>query len=365
MRRFVAHPTLDHGRKAVVPQIVQFTSPRRVEVVDQPFTALTPGQVRVRTSYSGISAGTELTAYRGTNPYLNRDWDAELRLFVEGTAGLRYPVAGLGYSEVGEVVEVCPDITHPDDPVVGQQVWGIWGHRGEAVLPLEKVRGCVVPDGLDPVAATFARVGAVALNGVLAADLHLTEVVAIFGQGVLGLLATRLAQLSGASVVAVDTLPARLERAREYGAAYTVDAGSLDVARTVRELTAGRGADVAIEISGHYPALHDAIRSVAVDGRVVASGFYQGDGVGLRLGDEFHHNRVRLVSSQIGGVPPELAGRWNQARLNQAFLRLAQQRAVDPVGLVTHVIPVEEAAEAYSMLDHRPHEALQVVLKFS
>ena len=72
----------------------------------------------------------------------------------------------------------------------------------------------------------------------------------------------------------------------------------------LRRLTDGRGADVAIEISGSYRALHDAIRAVAVDGRVVAAGFYQGDGVGLRLGDEFHHNRVRLVSSQIGGVPP-------------------------------------------------------------
>jgi len=326
---------------------------------------LQPGQVRVRTSYSGISAGTELTAYRGTNPYLNRDWDPDLRLFVEGTTGLRYPIAGLGYSEVGEVVEVCVAEPHPDDPAVGQQVWGIWGHRGEAVIPIDKLRGHVVPAGLDPVAATFARVGAVALNGVLAADIHLTEVVAVFGQGVLGLLATRLAQLSGATVVAVDTLPSRLDKAVEYGAAATVNPAETDVAVALRGLTGGRGADVAIEISGHYTALHDAIRAVAVDGRVVASGFYQGDGVGLRLGDEFHHNRVRLVSSQIGGVPPELSGRWSQDRLNQAFLRLAQQRAVDPVGLVTHVIPVEEAAQAYAMLDHRPHEALQVVLKFS
>jgi threonine dehydrogenase-like Zn-dependent dehydrogenase len=122
---------------------------------------------------------------------------------------------------------------------------------------------------------------------------------------------------------------------------------------------------VAIEISGSYRALHDAIRSVAVDGRVVAAGFYQGDGVGLRLGDEFHHNRVQIVSSQIGGVPPAVAGRWNQARLNRTFLQLALDRQVDPAALVSHVIPVERAAEAYRMLDRRPEEALQVVLKFS
>ncbi|RSM48123.1 oxidoreductase [Actinoplanes sp. ATCC 53533] len=347
-----------------MPQTVQFTSPHCVEVVDQPALELRPGQVRVRTSFSGISAGTELTAYRGTNPYLNRSWDPDLRLFVDDTSGLNYPLAGLGYSEVGQVVEVAPDVADDEVPPVGAQVWGIWGHRSEAVLPAEKLRGCTIPEGLDPVAATFARVGAVALNAVLAADVHLGETVAVFGQGVLGLLATRLVRLSGGTVVAVDAVPGRLEKALEYGASAVVDAREGTAGPEIRRLTDGRGADVAIEFSGSYPALHEAIRSVAVNGRVVAAGFYQGEGVGLRLGDEFHHNRVRLICSQIGGVPPALAERWNQTRLNQTFLRLAVDRQVDPVGLVTHVIPVEEAAAAYRMLDRRPHEALQVVLKF-
>jgi 2-desacetyl-2-hydroxyethyl bacteriochlorophyllide A dehydrogenase len=348
-----------------VPQTVQITSPRCVEVIDQPAPELGPGQVRVRTSYSGISAGTELTAYRGSNPYLTRSWDPELRLFVDDAGGLSYPVAGLGYSEVGQIVEAAPDVADdPGLPPVGAQVWGIWGHRGEAVLPAEQLRGCTLPEGLDPVAGTFARVGAVALNAVLAADVHLSETVAVFGQGVLGLLTTRLVRLSGGTVVAIDAVPGRLEKALEYGAGAVVDARDASAGPQLRLLTDGRGADVAIEISGSYPALHEAIRGVAVNGRVVAAGFYQGDGVGLRLGDEFHHNRVRLICSQIGGVPPDVAGRWSQTRLNQTFLRLAVDRQVDPLGLVTHVIPVEEAAAAYRMLDRRPHEALQVVLKF-
>jgi threonine dehydrogenase-like Zn-dependent dehydrogenase len=207
-------------------------------------------------------------------------------------------------------------------------------------------------------------VGAVALNAVLAADVHLGETVAVFGQGVLGLLTTRLVRLSGGTVVAVDAVPGRLEKALEYGADAVLDARDGTVGPQIRKLTDGRGADVAIEISGSYRALHEAIRAVAVNGRVVAAGFYQGDGVGLRLGDEFHHNRVGLVCSQIGGVPPAVAGRWDQIRLNQTFLRLASARQIDPVGLVTHLVPVHEAAAAYHMLDRSPHEALQVVLTF-
>jgi len=348
-----------------VERIVQFTGPRRVEVAEVDREPLPPGHLRVRTRYSGISAGTELTAYRGTNPYLTRSWDPQARLFHDGAAGIAYPVAGWGYSEVGEVTEVSPEVAGaPDLPGCGDLVWGIWGHRSEGVVPAERLVGHILPVGLDPLAGAFARVGAIAYNAVLAADLHLGEDVAVFGQGVIGLLATRLARLSGARVTAVDTLGTRLETARAFGAARTLDARTDAVAETVRELTDGRGADVAIEISGAYPALHEAIRTVTAGGRVVASGFYQGDGAGLRLGDEFHHNRVELVCSQIGGVPPRTAGRWSVERLQATFLRLVADGLVDTGALVSHLVPVAQAADAYTLLDERPAEALQVVLEF-
>jgi 2-desacetyl-2-hydroxyethyl bacteriochlorophyllide A dehydrogenase len=336
-----------------------------VEVVPSEPAALPPGHLRVRTRYSGISAGTELTAYRGTNPYLTRTWDPEARLFREGAAGIAYPVAGWGYSEVGEVVEVSPELTGtPGLPMPGELVWGIWGHRSEAVVPAERMVGHRLPDGLSPLAGAFARVGAIAYNAVLACDLHLGEDLAIFGQGVIGLLTTRLAQLSGARVTAVDALASRLDKAVQYGASQTLNADTDAVAERIRAATGGHGADIAIEISGAYPALHEALRSVTAGGRVVAAGFYQGDGAGLRLGDEFHHNRVQLICSQIGGVPSALAGRWTVERLQQTFLRLVSDGHVDVNSLVSHVVPVADAASAYVLLDERPADALQIVLEF-
>ncbi|NJP53621.1 zinc-binding alcohol dehydrogenase [Streptomyces sp. SBST2-5] len=346
-------------------RVVQFTGPRQVEVAEHRSQPLPDGHLRVRTRFSGISAGTELTAYRGTNPYLTRTWDPGARLFREGAAGMEYPVAGWGYSEVGEVTEVAPDVDgSPGVPSAGDLVWGIWGHRSEGVVPAERLTGHTLPDGLEALAGSFARVGAIAYNAVLAAGIHLGEEVAVFGQGVIGLLTTRLAQLSGATVTAVDALDGRLEWARKYGADRTLNARTDAVAETIRAATGGRGADTAIEISGVHPALHTALRSVTVDGTVVASGFYQGDGIGLRLGDEFHHNRVRLICSQIGGVPPHLAGRWTVERLQQTFLSLVAAGRVDVTSLVSHVVPVENAAEAYALLDERPGDALQVVLSF-
>ncbi|GGK07911.1 oxidoreductase [Streptomyces camponoticapitis] len=354
-------------------RVVQFTAPRHVEVAAHASAPLPPGHLRVRTRYSGISAGTELTAYRGTNPYLTRTWDPEARIFRDGAAGIEYPVAGWGYSEVGEVTEVSPELERGSDgerartaalPRVGDLVWGIWGHRSEGIVPVERMMGHTLPEGLDPLAGAFARVGAIAYNAVLAADIHVGEDVTVFGQGVIGLLTTRLAQLNGARVTAVDALDGRLATARAYGASRTLNALDDAVAESVREATEGRGADVAIEISGAYRALHEALRSVTVGGRVVASGFYQGDGDGLRLGDEFHHNRVQLISSQIGGVPAQLAGRWTVERLQRTFLALVADGLVDVASLVSHVVPAAEAADAYALLDERPADALQIVLEF-
>ncbi|WP_431926852.1 zinc-dependent alcohol dehydrogenase [Nonomuraea jabiensis] len=339
-------------------RVITFEQPGRVRVSLESPADLAPGSVRVRTIYSGVSAGTELTAYRGTNPYLNRHWDTERRLFVDGQTHA-YPLTGWGYQEVGEVVEATPDVA---DPPVGSIVWGIWGHRAEAVVPAEKLVGHVMPPGADPLTGVFARVGAIALNAVHASDVHLGDQIAIFGQGVIGLLATRLAVLSGARVVAADAIPDRLELARRFGAAEVFDVRSGSVAEFMRKRI--EGADTVIELSGTHQGLHEAIRTVRKGGRVVAAGFYQGDGVGLRLGEEFHHNQVQLVSSQIGGVASWLAHRWDVERLQRTFMALVHEGQIEVGDLISHVVPVERAAEAFDLIDKHQSEVLQLVFTF-
>ena len=343
-----------------MPEVVSFTAPGEVALVPCEPLPLTPGSVRVRTWYSGISAGTELTAYRGSNPYLTRTWDAERRLFVDGEPSFTYPVEGWGYSEVGEVVEVADGV---DAPAVGDVVHGIWGHRSEAVVAAGAVRHRVWT-GQDAISGTFARVGSIALNAVLAGEARLGDRVAIFGQGVIGLLATRLATLAGADVVAVDTVARRLDAARAMGAVEVVDAGvDGGAGAAVREWSGG-GVDAAIELSGSDLALHEAIRAVVVDGTVVASGFYQGGAANLRLGEEFHHNRVRIVASQISGTPVALGPRWDQPRLVRTFMEEVRRGRVDARSLVTDVVDAADVASVFARLDAGDPEIVQAVLRF-
>lgn len=342
-------------------QIVRFTAPRSVTLATEPDRVPAADEVRVRTLYSGISAGTELTAYRGTNPYLNARWDADRRLFVPGATSMAYPVDAWGYEEVGEVVETGAEA---DGVRVGDMVWGTWGHRESTVLSAEHAAGRVLPAGTTPLLGIFSQIGAIALNVVLDADIHLTETVAVFGLGVPGQLTAQLARLNGARVIAVDRDPRRLQIARDLGADEVVDAAAGEVAEQIRELTDGRGADVCLEVAGHYGALHEAIRSVARNSRVVVAGFFQGEGLGLRLGEEAHHNRPQLVVSQIGGLAPALQHRWDLYRLQASFMRLAAAGRLRLEELVTHVVPVHDAAAAFELVDTSSAEALQVVLEF-
>jgi hypothetical protein len=86
--------------------LVELAAPRVVKVRDYPTPEPATGEVRVATYYSGISAGTELATYRGTNPYLEKLWDPEAELFLPGESTFHYPISAWGYSEVGEIARM-------------------------------------------------------------------------------------------------------------------------------------------------------------------------------------------------------------------------------------------------------------------
>lgn len=339
---------------------VEFTRPGEARLVPMDVPEPADGEVLISTIYSGISAGTELTAFTGTNPYLHKRWDPGRRLFVDGEATFPYPLRGWGYEEVGWVTSVGPSV---DADLIGRLVWGIWGHCAAAVLPETTVRQQLLPAETPPVAGVFARPGAVALNALLDADPRLDEILVVFGQGVIGLLLTALASAAGAHVIAVDPVAERLALSERFGAAVVIS-DPTTAAEQVRDLTANRGAPVAVDVSGNAAALHEAIRTVGLNGTVVASGFYQGAMSSVRLGEEFHHNRVRLISSQIGGVDPALSSRWDRNQLHQDVMARISDRRLDPTPLVSHEIPAAQCQSAFDLLTSGDPRVLQVVLEF-
>lgn len=342
--------------------------PRRVRLVRTHSRPLHRGEVRLRSILSAISHGTEINLYRGTSPFDGKTFDPDLRAFVPLPDGSTYPV-GLGYEMVSEVVAVADDVT---ELAVGDIVHTGTPHQEETILhapsafaadyPLTRL-----PRGADPRGGLFVSLGSVALQAVHDAHVKLGDVVVVSGLGTIGLLTVQMARLAGAAtVIAVDPIERRRHMAQRFGAIpLAPQEAQRGVGTQIKLLNDRRGADVAIETSGNAAALHDAIASVGVGGRIVAVGFYQGDALGLRLGEEWHHNRPTLVSSMgLWGCPHRDHPAWDRRRLTDVVVRLICDGKVSTDGMLTHTFAFSRAAEAYDMIDRDGGDALRVALRY-
>lgn len=341
---------------------LMLTAVRQLAFEELSVNPLGPNEVRIRTLFSGISAGTELSQYRGTSPFMNRQWDLANRVFRDAeTPSWRFPVRNLGYEEAGKIVEAGAAVTRVK---VGDRVFGTWGHRTMHVMAEADAADRKIPDGADPRIGMFSHIGAVALNGVHDARIRMGDLVVVFGLGVPGQIVLQAARASGAAVVGVDPVASRRAMAERLGADRTLDPTAGSISDAIKGETGGRGADICIEVSGAAPALAEAMRTVAYASRVVAMGFFQGEARGLQLGDEFHHNRIELISSQISGVAPEASHRWSKLRLWQTAVRLQHEGRLNLLPLITDTVPFAEAPALFARLDQGDPAILQSVLDF-
>jgi 2-desacetyl-2-hydroxyethyl bacteriochlorophyllide A dehydrogenase len=338
-----AEPSADGSLEA---RALWFTAPRTAELRRERVPPPGAGEVRIKTIASAISHGTEMLVYRGEVP-------ADLPLDLPTLAGdFSFPIK-YGYATVGRILDAKEGSFSPGDLVFVHHP-----HQNAFAVPAElPVR---LPDGLDPALGLFLANLETALNVVHDAPLRLGETALVFGQGVVGLLVTQLLKLAGAGrVLAVDPIERRRELALEVGADETFEPGE-DLRERTLEATAGRGADLAVEVSSSGAALQGAIDAVAVEGTVVVASWYGTKPVTLSLGGHFHRGRVRLISSQVGRINPEIGARWDRARRTEAALGLLPRLRLEE--LVSHRVPFEKAPWAYQLVDERPEETVQVIL---
>jgi threonine dehydrogenase-like Zn-dependent dehydrogenase len=346
-----------------VPKELVLSAPRVVRFAGYEDPPLGTAHVRAEAIVSGISHGTELALYRGDSPFDSKRFNPELRLFEEDASTQAYPMR-LGYEWVGRVSAVgggargigVGDVVHAALPHRETQTFGTTDDTTAHWL--------VVPAKVEAERAALLQSATIALQAVHDARIKVGDRVAVFGLGTFGLLAVQLARLNGAAwIAAVDPVAERRNLASRFGAAHTVDPEDGDAGRAVK-VAAGEGVDVAIEFSGRHAALHEAMRSVRLAGTVVAAGFYLGAADDLRLGEEWHHNRLTLVGSMSGWGAPHRDVGWDRRRLRATALELLADGRLDVDAFVTHRIPFERAAEAYDLIDRRPGEALRVLLTY-
>jgi threonine dehydrogenase-like Zn-dependent dehydrogenase len=224
-----------------------------------------------------------------------------------------------------------------------------------------------LPDGVTAEDAIFLANLETAVNLVMDGRPRVGETVAVFGLGIVGLLVTALlAQFPLGRLVGLDCYPLRRQAALEAGAQAVVEPvdrfSTPEMTGWLSQVDGSQGFDLVYELSGSPPALDQAIRTAGYAGRVVVGSWYGQKPVALELGSHFHRSRIRLLSSQVSSVDPELSGRWSKAR--RFHLAWRQLERLWPSRWISHRVPLAQAAEAYRLLAEHPDQALQVALAY-
>ncbi len=164
------------------------------------------------------------------------------------------------------------------------------------------------------------------------------ETVAIFGCGGIGMAGVQLAAALGAHVIAIDLFDEKLEAARRFGAAETLNAGETeDVAKAVRGMTDG-GADAALEVIGRPETIRQAFDAVRWGGRAVVVGYTTKD-VSL--------SGARLMFREI-----EVKGSLGCPLQDfPAIIDLVARGRVDVAALVTHRYGLDDLEDGFAQLE--------------
>lgn len=341
-------------------QSLYFTGPRAVEVRTETLDGPGPDQVLLDLEVSGISAGTELNVFRGLAPQWRQAMDPRTRLFSDAHGSDWHWPARYGYAAAGRVAELGNKVTRL---ARGDLVFAYVPHGQHAVVNAD----AIVPlaDLGDPEIGVFFANLNTAYNGLLDANIPLGADVVVSGLGVIGQLVTRLLARNGARrIIAIDGIEQRRQLAMRGGATHVLDPVAGEIAEAVRDLTEGRGADTVIEVSGAAPALNEAIRTVGFNGAVVAMSWYGGTFESLSLSGEFHHNRPRIISSQVGAVSPFLGPLWSVERRGRITRDYLTSLAPDLKSFITHRLPLAEAERGYRLLDQGSPEVMQVLIDY-
>ncbi len=316
------------------------------------------GEVLVKVHASLISPGTELGGV--INARKNPRKKKTKRAF--------------GYSNAGEVISTGNGCGHIKKGMKVACMGGEAPHASHACVPRNL---CVpIPDGVSYQEATFACLGATALQAIRRAELQLGENVAVLGLGIVGQLCSQLAKIAGCHVISWDSLPLRLKKAEKI-VDQIVNIKKNDPISLTNEFTRGYGLDAGFICFGGEateafkqlvacmktaPDTHKMGRIVIVGGASITHTFAAGLGnldvlSSARTGPGYHDENW-----EHGHSYPPVFVKWTTQRNLEEILRWIKEKQIDVKVLITDEVPLIKAPEVCEKLIQHPDQALGVIL---
>jgi 2-desacetyl-2-hydroxyethyl bacteriochlorophyllide A dehydrogenase len=326
---------------------VVFPGPRDVVIEDRERPEPAEREVLIETETTLVSTGTEVTVLSGDYPD-GSVWDSY------GT----YPFEP-GYANVGRVVDAGGTHLAAGDRVA---TWA--PHAKYVTAPADE---CVrVPDDVTDQQASAFAIAQIAMNGVRRGRVDWGETVAVYGLGIVGQFAVRLARVAGAErVVGVDIASERVAYLPDESGVTGLDPTASDPVAAVEDLTDGRMADAVFEVTGNPNAIPEEFDVLTDQGRLVLLSSPHGETT-LDFHDAVNAPSTEIVGAHQTSHPPTAtaADPWTKARHAELYFAYLRQGRLAVDELFSHVRPATDAPALYeSLLDDRT-EAMAVRLEW-
>jgi len=327
---------------------VVFPEPKRVEIREMELPDVGPGQVGIRTAFSGVSQGTERWALMGRY-YRFEDVPEHYPCSPGYQAAGVVEVVGAeveSYAVGDHVMTMGTHFAHPDHKYSGPMQAS---HAGYLVADASAAWK-VAPE-VDLAAASLFHMAGVSRSGVRVTKVQPGDLVALIGLGMIGQMSAQAARRAGARVIATDLIADRCALAAEHSADRVVDGSGGNLEDAVREERPD-GADVVIDttgISSMYERCRDLIRH---EGKIMMQGYYP-DPISI----EFHPTHLTRASVTFPCGWDDEENDDIADDMKTGALRL------DP--LITHRIPFRDAAAAYELVVEHPEASLGMVFDWT
>ena len=362
-------------------QILQNLSNGETSLIDVPCPKNIKLNILIATNKTVVSAGTErMLVEFGKANYINKAKQqpdkVKMVLNKVVTDGLMTTIDAvrskldqplpLGYCNAGVVLESDVDGFEPGDRVVSN------GNHAEVVRVSKNL--CVkIPDNVDDESASFTVLGAIGLQGIRLIRPTMGECFVVTGLGLIGLLCVQMLRANGCRVLGVDFDSNKCELAEKFGA-ETVDLSkNEDPVIVAQGFSRGRGVDGVLITAATQSdeVMHQSAEMCRKRGRIVLVGVV---GLNLRRDDFFKKEITFQVSASYGpgrydsfyedegNDYPIGFVRWTEQRNFEAVLDMMSSGALDVKSVITHRFDIENAIEAYTLLDNS--DALGIVLNY-
>jgi threonine dehydrogenase-like Zn-dependent dehydrogenase len=343
---------------------IVFRGTNQISVEERPVPVPAAGQAVIRITTTTI-CGTDVHIVRGEYPVqkglilghepvgtiaaLGEGLDAYYRLGQRVIAGAITPCGQCGDCLSGHHSQCGGPL---GGWRFGNTIDGAWAEY--LLVPDARANLAAVPDGLtDEQVLLLPDIFSTGLSGAESGDVRIGDAVAVFAQGPIGLCATLGAKLRGAAlIVGVDTVPERLAMSRRFGATHLIDASEQDPVAAIKQLTGGRGVDVAIEALGRQETFENALRCTRPGGTLSSLGVYSGklvapyEAIYAGLGDQ------RIVTTLCPG------GKERMRRL----IEMVAHGRIDLTPLVTHRFSFDDIEEAFATFSSQRAGVMKVAL---